>query len=134
MIGPPTTLDEFIDMNRSNRANISSSRRKSSRFGFKRQLSDEPNLVLKNLMADSSLSLFSLHDAVTQGNTEIVRKYEQNPLCSEIMNVLNDDGLAPLHISARLNDVKTAAVLIELGAKPNVHGKEDVTPLHVAVR
>ena len=41
-------------------------------------------------------------------------------------------GFTPLHIAAKYGNIKTAKLLLEKEANPDVQGKNGLTPLHVA--
>ena len=49
------------------------------------------------------------------------------------VNVLDEDGVTPLHLAARNGRVGVVGVLLEHGANVGAEDKEGRTPLHVAV-
>ena len=50
------------------------------------------------------------------------------------MNTTDDDGMTPLRIAAKRDDLIAAAILIEAGAEIMADEKRAMTPLHFAVR
>ena len=50
------------------------------------------------------------------------------------VNALNQEGLAPIHLAVRINDVGTVASLLQGGADINLADKTGLTPLITAAR
>ena len=74
---------------------------------------------------DSDLRLVN---AVRQGDREAVRA-----LARQVdVNARQPDGAAALHWAAYLDDLETAALLLDAGARPNAANALGVTPLHLA--
>ena len=54
---------------------------------------------------------------------------------TKLVSMLNRGGeYGPLHIAARFNHVEVAKLLIAQGARVDMKGNDDITPLHMASR
>ncbi|XP_030066106.1 ankyrin repeat and SOCS box protein 18 isoform X2 [Microcaecilia unicolor] len=73
-----------------------------------------------------------LHEACLEGHkncVELLLEYRSNP------NLLNDDGLAPLHLCTTKQSYQCAKLLIKYGALVNQPSEEtEDTPLHIAAK
>ena len=95
----------------------------------------EKLLRLQTILNNPQANLSSLFRAAREGNELGIQQFvEKTANYSCWLNVLDDSDFAPLHHAARFNHVKAVSCLLRNGAKKDVRGKDDVTPLHVATR
>lgn len=82
---------------------------------------------LKTSIADSPL-----HYAVDQGKNQAVEGLLESAKNRILINMLGQDGLAPLHRAAKQNKKDMIRILAQHGADVNVKGDGGSTPLHIA--
>ncbi|KAJ3077340.1 hypothetical protein HDU99_001198, partial [Rhizoclosmatium hyalinum] len=73
----------------------------------------------------------SIHDAVKDGNVELVNKLARQ-LGHGQVDVRDDDGWTPLHLAANNGCSEAVAILLSCGADANAGDKWKKTPLHLA--
>jgi len=72
------------------------------------------------------------HAAARDGDvTQVAGDLEQNP---GDLNLPDDAGLTPLHLSASACHTNVVALLLDKGAKIDCPAKDDATPLHLAAQ
>ncbi|XP_076866837.1 transient receptor potential cation channel subfamily A member 1b [Brachyhypopomus gauderio] len=73
-----------------------------------------------------------LHHAAGEGNLAVIRLIVDT-VGREELNAQDDQGRTPLHWAVEKKQEKSCALLLELGADPNLHNMAVMAPLHLAI-
>ena len=84
---------------------------------------------------DESVEL-SLHQAAREGALDKIREDVRHlgVDITKVINQLNRENQAPLHLAARYNRANVIEYLIQQGASVDLQGENNNTSLHIAVK
>jgi len=71
-----------------------------------------------------------IYTAVAEGNVELTRQLLEND--AGLLNLKNPDLLTPLNLAAERGQAKVAALLLKMGADPDIGDRENSQPIHLA--
>ncbi|TSN21213.1 Transient receptor potential cation channel subfamily A member 1 [Bagarius yarrelli] len=87
---------------------------------------------MSNLSARDDCGASPLHYASSKGHVRVINLIVQMAGAQEL-DIVDDEGNTPLHWAVQQDQCGSCAVLLSLGANPNVLNKALLSPLHLAV-